>query len=109
MTPLPVQPWRAGRSGVRLTVRVTPRAGRDEVHGLTETGQGQALAVRVRAAADKGEANRAVEMVVASWLGIAKSGVAVDSGAKSRVKTLVITGEPDRLGTLLNARLGELQ
>ena len=109
MTPLPVQPWRADRSGVRLIVRVTPRAGRDEVHGLTETGQGQALAVRVRAAADKGEANRAVEMVVASWLGIAKSGVAVGSGAKSRVKTLVITGEPDRLGTLLKARLGELQ
>ena len=46
---------------------------------------------------------------MASWLGIAKSGVAVDSGAKSRVKTLVITGEPDRLGTLLKARLGELQ
>jgi uncharacterized protein YggU (UPF0235/DUF167 family) len=103
VTPLPVQPWRANRSGVRLIVRVTPRAGRDEVHGLTETGQGQALAVRVRAAADKGEANRAVEMVVASWLGIAKS------GAKSRVKTLVIAGEPDRLGTLLKARLGELQ
>jgi hypothetical protein len=102
------QPWRADRSGVRLTVRVTPKAARDAVDGLTETARGRALAVRVRAAADKGEANRAVEATVASWLGVPKSGVAVDSGGKSRVKTLLIAGEAARLGPLLEARLGAL-
>lgn len=89
-------------------MRVTPKAARDGVDSLTETAHGRALAVRVRAAADKGEANRAVEAVVAGWLGIAKSGVAVGSGGKSRVKTLLIAGAPGRLGPLLEARIGAL-
>jgi uncharacterized protein len=102
------QPWRADRAGVRLLVRVTPRAGRDEIDGLAETAHGPAVAVRVRAAADKGDANRAVEAVVADWLGIAKSVVAVASGGKSRVKTLLIAGEPATLKLLMEARLGAL-
>jgi len=90
-------------------VRVTPKSSREGVDGLAETAQGPALTVRVRAAADKGEANRAVELVVADWLGVAKSSVAVAVGGKSRVKTLAVTGEPARLARLIEARLTELR
>ncbi len=90
-------------------MRVTPKSSREGVDGLAETAQGPALTVRVRAAADKGEANRAVELVVADWLGVAKSSVAVAVGGKSRVKTLAVTGEPARLARLIEARLTELR
>jgi uncharacterized protein YggU (UPF0235/DUF167 family) len=101
--------WRPDRTGVKLLVRVTPKSAREGVDGLVETAHGSALTVRVRAAADKGEANRAVEMVVAEWLGVAKSSVAVSAGGKSRIKTLLIAGEPAQLGTVLAARVGKPQ
>jgi uncharacterized protein len=100
--------WRSDKAGVRILVRVTPKAARDAIDGLTTTANGPALSVRVRAVADKGAANRAVEAAVAAWLGIAKSTVAVEAGNKSRVKTLLIAGEPGKLGSLLKARLGAL-
>jgi hypothetical protein len=109
VTPVQAHVWRADRSGVRLLVRVTPKSAREGVDGLVKTAHGQALTVRVRAVADKGEANRAAEMVVAEWLGVARSSVAVSAGGKSRIKTLLIAGEPANLGAALDARLGKLR
>ena len=86
------QPWRIAAAGLRMLVRATPKSARDGVDGLTDTPQGPALAIKVRAVPDKGEANRAVERVVAEWLGVAKSSVAVSAGGKSRVKTVEIGG-----------------
>ncbi len=100
------QPWRIAAAGLRMLVRTTPKSARDGVDGLTETPQGPALAIKVRAVPDKGEANRAVERVVAEWLGVAKSSVAVSAGGKSRVKTVEIAGDPARLAALIEARLG---
>jgi uncharacterized protein len=92
-----------------MLVRASPKSAREEVEGLTATPQGPALAVRIRAAPEKGEANRAVERVVAEWMGVAKSTVAVSAGGKSRVKTVEMAGEPARLAALVAARLAELE
>lgn len=80
-----------------MLVRATPRAAHDGVEGVVDTAQGPALAVRVRAVADKGAANRAVEAVVAAWLRLARSAVAVTAGGKSRLKLVTISGEPAEL------------
>ena len=90
-------------------MRVSPKSAREGIDGVVETAQGPALTVRVRAVAEKGEANRAVEMAVAAWLGVPKSSVAVTAGGKSRVKTVVVAGEPARLAALLATRVAELQ
>ena len=90
-------------------MRVTPKSTREGIDGVVETAQGPALTVRVRAVAEKGEANRAVEAVVAEWLGVPKSSVAVTAGGKSRVKTVVIAGEPARLAALVEMRLPKLR
>lgn len=90
-----------------MLVRATPKSAREGVAGLTETPQGPALAIRVRAAPDKGEANRAVERVIAEWLGVPRSSVGVSAGGKSRVKTVEIAGDPARLAALIEARLGK--
>ena len=86
-------------------MRVSPKSAREGIDGVMETAQGSALTVRVRAVAEKGEANRAVEMAVAAWLGVPKSSVAVTAGGKSRVKTVVVAGEPARLAALVEMRL----
>jgi uncharacterized protein YggU (UPF0235/DUF167 family) len=103
------QPWRADPAGVRLLVRASPKSARQRVEGVVETAQGPALAVRVRAVAEKGEANRAVEITVAAWLGVPKSSVAVTAGGKSRLKSVVVTGEPARLAALVEMRAAELE
>jgi uncharacterized protein YggU (UPF0235/DUF167 family) len=107
-TPRSAQPWRVGGAGIRMLVRATPKSAREGVDGLAETAQGPALAVRVRAAPDKGEANRAVERVVAEWLGVARSTVAVSAGGKARIKTVEVAGDPARLAALVAARLAGL-
>jgi hypothetical protein len=76
---------RIGTSG-RLVVKVTPGA-RDESVTLTP----DAVLVKVRAPANKGEANSAVVEVVARALGLATSRVAVERGGTSRQKVLRVT------------------
>jgi uncharacterized protein YggU (UPF0235/DUF167 family) len=102
------EPWRTRTDGVQVFVRVTPRSARDGVDGMSQGADGPALQVRVRAVADKGAANRAVEAVVAEWLGVARSSVSLGAGGKSRLKTLDVAGDPHALDRLMRARLGEL-
>ena len=90
-------------------MRVSPKSAREGIDGVVETAQGPALTVRVRAVAEKGEANRAVEMVVAGWLGVPKSSVAVTAGGKSRLKTVLVTGQPGRLAALVELYVSRLQ
>jgi uncharacterized protein len=99
---------RPGADGLEVLARVTPKGGRDAVDGLVETAQGQALKVRVRAAAEDGAANAALEKVVAQWLGVAGGRVRVLRGHKSRVKMIGISGAPAEIEALVAARVTQL-
>lgn len=91
-------PWRTSTTGVSIALRVTPRGGRDGVDGIEQLSDGRSvLKVRVRAVADGGEANRAVLVLLAKSLGIAKASVSLLSGATSRLKQVAIAGDPARL------------
>lgn len=93
---------------VLLRVRLTPKASKDAVEGLEQTADGPALRAKVRAAPSEGEANSALERLIADWLGIAKGQVSIARGGKSRVKSLGISGTPDAVETLLSERLDRL-
>ena len=83
---------------IRLTVRVTPRGGRDAIEGWTQDEAGRpVLKLRVSAAAAEGAANAAVIKVVAKALKKPKSAVRIASGETARVKRLEIDGEPEEL------------
>ncbi len=86
----------AGRAAVpphRLTVRVTPKGGRDAVDGWTRDEAGRpVLKLRVSAAAAEGAANAAVVALVARSLKVAKSAVRIAAGETARVKRLEIEG-----------------
>jgi hypothetical protein len=89
---------------VRLRVRVTPKSPGDKVDGIHSASDGTCwLKVRVRAQPDKGKANAAVTAVVAKAVGLAKSDVALISGAKDRNKTLSLTGETSQLTARIDA------
>ena len=87
-----------------MFVRASPKSSREGIAGVVETAQGPALAVQVHAPAQKGQANRAVEEALATWLGVPRSSVAVKAGDKSRLKTVLVAGEPAMLATLLKRR-----
>jgi len=92
------------RDGVLLTVRVTPKASRNEVTGLhIGADGGRRVAVKVTAAPDKGKANRAAIEVLADWAGLAKSAFAIVAGETDRHKTFLVTGNPARLEALIAA------
>jgi uncharacterized protein len=95
-------PWRVSPSGVSVSLRVTPRGGRDAIDGIETLADGKSvLKVRVRAIADGGEANRAVAALLAKALDVPKSSVKLLSGATSRIKQVAIDGDPARLGEAL--------
>lgn len=78
---------------LRLTVRVTPRGGRDAVEGWGADADGRpVLKIRVAAAPADGAANAAVTALVAKALGLPRSAVRVAGGATARVKRLEIDG-----------------
>jgi uncharacterized protein len=99
---------RTAENGIRLRVHARPRSARDGVDGLEETPDGPVLKVRVRAVAEDGQANRAIALVVAQWLGVAKSRVEVVSGGKSRFKALAIAGDAAEIERLLARRIAEV-
>ncbi len=90
--------WSPVAGGVQLRVRVTPRGGRDAVEGIgADSDEAPHLKIRVAAAPVDGDANDAVEKLVAKWLGVPKSSVEVIGGTTARLKTLMIDGDPVQL------------
>lgn len=81
---------------VRLRVRLTPSGGADRIDGggCDEAGK-PFLRARVRAAPEHGEANAALEKLIAKALGVPKSSVRVERGTTARLKTLCVDGVED--------------
>jgi uncharacterized protein (TIGR00251 family) len=93
---------RVTRQGIRLTLRVQPRAGRDRVVGP----HGQALKLQVAAAPVDGAANAAVVALIAAWLGVPRRAVAIVQGEAARDKVVEVAGDdPQALAALVAARL----
>ena len=60
------RPWSALAGGIALTVRLTPKGGRDAIDGIKVLGDGRpVLKARVRAAPSEGEANDALCRLIA--------------------------------------------
>ncbi|MGO4676883.1 DUF167 family protein [Bosea sp. 2YAB26] len=99
-------PWTATPGGLRLSVRLTPRGGRDGVDGIEVLADGRAvLKARVRAAPSEGEANAALIALLARSLSVSRSAVTLAAGSTARLKTLLVAGEADLLAVRLEQLL----
>ena len=103
-----MDPWRYSPSGISVSLRVTPRGGRDDIDGVETLANGRSVVkVRVRAIAEGGEANRAVTELLAKSLGVSKASVRLLSGATSRIKQVAVDGDPNKLGEALRPDVSE--
>ncbi|MCO5080716.1 MAG: DUF167 family protein [Rhizobiaceae bacterium] len=101
-----MQPFRADAGGVLVQVRLTPRASDENVTGVETASDGRPhIAMRVRAVPDKGAANDAAGRLLADWLGVPKASVSIAAGNTSRLKTLRVAGDTQRLIAALEAKL----
>ena len=89
------RPWAVCADGLVVTVRLTPRGGRDLIEGIESRADGRCvLKARVRAAATAGEANDALTRLLARAAGVAPSAARLIAGATSRIKRAHIAGDP---------------
>jgi hypothetical protein len=78
----------AARGEIRLRVKVTPKASRNEVTGSLADGT---LKVRVQAPPEKGKANAALRALLAEQLGVAARQVSILSGETSPLKHIRVS------------------
>jgi len=103
-------PFRLTDDGVRVGLRVQPRARRNRVDGLVaEADGGMALKVAVTPAPEDGKANAAVIALLAKAWGLPKSAFTVVAGASDRRKIIHLQGDPARLMQALEPWLEALR
>ncbi|MFG1424794.1 DUF167 family protein [Roseixanthobacter glucoisosaccharinicivorans] len=100
--------FQAHAGGLDVSVRATPKGGRDALDGVVQLSDGRdVLKIRVRAAPEDGAATEAVARVLAKAAGVAASRVALVSGATARLKLFRITGEPATLEAALTRAVSQ--
>lgn len=81
-------PIESTKDGVRIAVRVQPRAARSEVAGL----HGDRIRIRLAAPPVDGAANEALVRFLAEALGVPARAVSIASGHASRSKLVTASG-----------------
>lgn len=87
-------PLEESARGVRLFVRLTPKASRNAVQGVApDADGGRVLKVAVTAVPENGKANQALVKLLAKVWKLPKSALTITAGATDRRKTLLIEGD----------------
>jgi uncharacterized protein (TIGR00251 family) len=88
-------PFEAVADGVRVRVRVTPKASRTAIAGVVAMADGgHALKVTVTVVPEDGKANDAVIRLLAKAWKLPKSAITLLVGATDRNKLLHVAGDP---------------
>ena len=94
--------WRERADGLLISVRLTPKGGRDAIDGIETLSDGRAvIKARVRAVPEGNKANQALISLFAKALSVSPSMVDLESGATSRLKTLSVQGDSAALAASL--------
>jgi len=97
-------PYSAVEGGVRLAVRLTPRASRNGLDGIVVGADGRpVLQLRLAAPPVEGAANKALIGFLADVLNLRKADIAIRSGETARLKILHLAGD----GAAIARRLDE--
>lgn len=92
--------------GVRLAVRLTPKAAATRIQGLADTADGaRRLKVQVTAPPEGGKANAALLKLLAKTFKCPKTSLEVVSGQTDRNKVVAIAGNPAGLETRIRTAL----
>ncbi len=95
---LPDPPFTPVDGGVRVAVRLTPKASRDAITGFAdEADGGRVLKASVTAVPENGKANAALIKLLSKAWKVPKSSLDVIQGATDRRKTLMLSGDAPAL------------
>jgi uncharacterized protein (TIGR00251 family) len=98
-----MKPYSITADGVRLAVRLTPRASRNGLDGVGADADGRPfLRIRLTAPPVEGAANQALIDFLSEILAVRKKDIAIRSGDTGRFKILEVTGKPDALAARLD-------
>ena len=101
-------PYRVGPDGVRLTLRLTPRANRTGLDGLVADAEGGiALQIRVVAPPVDGAANAALIAYLSEVLGVRRSDLRIVAGQTGRRKVVHLAGDGLAIADRLAAWIGD--
>jgi uncharacterized protein len=102
-------PLSAAADGVRVAVRLSPRARADRLDGIVRLADGTpVLKVSVTAPPAEGRANDALLRLLAKDWDLPRRDLALVGGKKSRSKIVRIAGEPASLLARLDAALAPM-
>jgi uncharacterized protein len=91
-------PFAEAEGGLRVKIRLTPKASRDRVDGpAPEADGGAVLKVSVTAIPEDGKANVALIKLLSKEWRIPKTSIDIVQGATDRRKVLLITGDAHEL------------
>ena len=94
--------FRITNESIRIDLKVTPGASKTCITGAAE----DRLCVRIAAAPEDGKANEELRAFLAKALGMPKKDIVLESGEKSRLKTLKLPAAArGKAENLINARL----
>lgn len=100
-------PWQATKGGLRLAVKLTPRAVRASVEGLVQDAQGRPLlSIKVSSPPVDGGANHELVKFIAKALGLRQEDIYIVSGEGSRIKILRLAGDPAILADRMKLLIG---
>jgi uncharacterized protein (TIGR00251 family) len=91
--------------GIVIHVRLTPKSSVTRIAGTARQGERPVLKAYVTAPPEDGKANAALAHMIAAWLDMPKSAVTVASGQKSRLKSVLVTGDSAALLSKVSALL----
>ena len=101
-----MKPYAPTEGGVRLALRLNPRASRTGVDGVMQDADGRLLLkLRLAAPPVDGAANTALIALLAKTLSLRKADITIRSGETSRTKILQLSGEPQTILQKLDAWL----
>lgn len=94
----PPSPFAAAPGGIRVRLRLTPKASANRITGLKDDGEGgSVLNVTVTTIPEDGKANAALIKLLAREWKLAKSSFQITRGATDRNKTLFVAGNTEQL------------
>ena len=81
------------KDGVKLSVKIVPNSSKNEIIGVIDN----ALKIKLESPPVEGKANEQCIKFLSKLLNIPKTSISITSGEKSKNKTLLIKGNPDKL------------
>ena len=106
---MPDGPITPTRNGLRVAIRLSPRARSDRLLGIVAVAEGgHAIKAAVTAPPLNGRANEALLQLLARAWGLPRCDLSIVAAAASRNKTLHVAGDPHQLITRLSAAIASL-